>query len=916
MSMPLRSLALACLLALSTPSFAQPVAMPKGVTAGSCVEGICEYGLGNGLRVLLFPDPSKPTVTVNLVYGVGSVHENYGETGMAHLLEHLQFKGTPRHGDITGEMKKRGIGYNASTSLDRTNYFASFPASNETLDWVLGLEADRMLNSFIAKKDLDSEMTVVRNEMERNQNSPGFQLHTRIRSAAFDWHNYGNTTIGARSDVEGVPIDRLQAFYRTWYQPDNATLIVAGRIDPAQTLALVGRHFGPLARPARTLPSMYTIEPVKDGEREVNVRRSGDIRMVGLAYSVPAATHPDTPALMVLGNILGHAPSGRLHKALVETKLAAAAGGGSEAQRDPGLLSLTAVAASDADMAKLETELLAQSERIAARPITQAELDDARQRFATGYETAFDDVNNVGMSLSEYIAAGDWRLWFVLRDAIDKVSLADVNRVAGKYLIPANRTLGRFIPTDAPVRAEPAPAPSVASLVDGYAGRAAVAAGEAFDPTPSNIEARTQRFTLSNGVQVALVPKKTRGETVVVNATFRFADEAALRGREDAVMAGAMLMTGAAGMNREQIARRFVELKTDASVSGGMQGASIHLDTKRPQLAEALTLAARILREPTFEAGEFEQLRTQMITGIQAALKEPGTVANEAMSAHFNPWPAGHPLHFRPLQQRLESTRKLEREDLVAFHRDLYGTGEGSIVLVGDFDPEQVRPLLETLFTGWTSKAPFAPIATRHAVVPARSQRLETPDKTNALLLARHNTSLKVVDADYVPMLIANHVLGGSGLKSRLADRIRQKEGLSYSVGSSVHADDSKTGQDDAGFISINAIAAPENMARLEASLRDELARLVRDGITAQELADAKSGMLTARQQGRAADANVAATIGDQLYFGRTMAFSGDIDRRIEQVTLEEVNAAIARHYRPEELSVFIAGDFAKAGAR
>ena len=320
----LHGLALACLLALPAAAFADGVAPPKGISAGPCVEGICEYRMGNGLRVLLFADASKPTVTVNLTYLVGSVHENYGETGMAHLLEHLLFKGTPSHGDIPGELKKRGASFNATTSLDRTNYFSSFPANDATLDYVLGLEADRMVNSFVAKKDLDSEMTVVRNELERNENNPGSVLGQRLRSTAYLWHNYGNTTIGARSDVEHVPIERLQAFYRTWYQPDNAVLIVTGRFDAAKVLATIQAKFGALKKPSRALPVAYTAEPTQDGEREIAVRRSGDIRITSLAYHVPAATHADTPALIVLGNILSHVPGGRLHKALVDTKLAAA----------------------------------------------------------------------------------------------------------------------------------------------------------------------------------------------------------------------------------------------------------------------------------------------------------------------------------------------------------------------------------------------------------------------------------------------------------------------------------------------------------------------------------------------------------------------------------------------------------------
>ncbi|MBK6333346.1 MAG: insulinase family protein [Thermomonas sp.] len=249
----LHALALACLLAMPASAFAAGVAPPTGISAGACVEGICEYRLRNGLRVLLFPDASKPTVTVNLTYLVGSVHENYGETGMAHLLEHRA--GHAKHADIPGELKKRGVGFNASTSLDRTNYFSSFPANDATLDYVLGLEADRMLNSFVAKKDLDSEMTVVRNELERNENNPGSVLNERLRSTAYLWHNYGNTTIGARSDVERVPIERLQAFYKTWYQPDNAVLIVAGRFDPATLLPNIKVKFGAGSRRA---PVAYT----------------------------------------------------------------------------------------------------------------------------------------------------------------------------------------------------------------------------------------------------------------------------------------------------------------------------------------------------------------------------------------------------------------------------------------------------------------------------------------------------------------------------------------------------------------------------------------------------------------------------------------------------------------------------------
>ncbi|MES2858309.1 MAG: pitrilysin family protein [Pseudomonadota bacterium] len=912
----LRSLALACLLGLSgLAGAADGIALPKGMSPGACVEGICEYRLPNGLRVLLFPDASKPTVTVNLTYLVGSVHENYGETGMAHLLEHLLFKGTPTHADIPGELKKRGVGFNATTSLDRTNYFSSFPANDDTLDFVLGLEADRMLNSFVAKKDLASEMTVVRNELERNENNPGSVLSERLRSTAYLFHNYGNTTIGARSDVENVPIERLQAFYRTWYQPDNAALIVAGRFEAAKVLAAIHAKFGALKKPARALPRAYTIEPTQDGEREVTVRRSGDIRITSLAYHIPAATHADTPALILLGNILGHAPGGRLHKALVETKLAAFAGAGAGAMREPGTLNAVVAVPKDGDAAKAEAALLAQLEQLASTPITAQELQDAQQRIGNGYELAFNDVNSVAMSLSEYVAAGDWRLWFVLRDALEKVGVDDVNRVARTYLIPSNRTLARFVPTDNAVRATIATAPPVATLVDGYKGRAAVEAGETFDPTPANIDARTQRFTIGNGLQVALLPKKTRGGTVVVNADFHFGDLDAMRRNLPitAMFTGGMLMHGSKSLTREQIDKRFEALKTNASISGDPQGASISLNTRRGELAEALAVAAEILRNPTFPQDEFEQMRLQAITAMEAARKEPGSIAGDAMGAAFDPWPADHPLRHRGFDEGMTELKALTLDDVRAYHRDVYGTAQGEIAIVGDFDPVAIKPLLEQLFAGWTPGVAYAPIPTRYNAVPASKQAFETPDKSSAVFLARHNLPLNDDDPAYAALMVANNIFGSSGLKSRLGDRVRQKDGLSYSIGSGISADVSRDGKDDAGSFSIQAIAAPQNSARLEAAVREELARLVKDGITEAELKDAVASMLTQRQQGRASDGAVAGMLNSDSFLGRPMLRRAEFDARLQALTVADVNAAIRRFLKPEHLSVFVAGDFANA---
>jgi zinc protease len=909
------SLAFAAAIAAAPPAPAAAPALPRQVSAGPCIEGICEYTLRNGLRVLLFPDATTPTVTVNLAYGVGSLHENYGETGMAHLLEHLMFKGTPTHADIPGELKKRGIAANATTSFDRTNYFGSFPANDDTLRWLLGLEADRMVNSRIARHDLDSEMTVVRNEMERNENNPAAVLSQRIRSTAYLWHNYGNTTIGARSDVEGVPIGNLQAFYRTWYRPDNATLVIAGRIDPAATLAHVAAAFARVKRPATPLPVFHTAEPAQDGEREVTVRRSGDMRVLMAAYHVPSVNHADSAALGVLFNVLTDTPSGRLHKALVETRLAAAAGGGTDGLRDAGLANVVAVVPQGGDAAKTEAELLKQLEQLAGKPITAEEVALARERIANAWERSLTDVNAVAMGLTSSVAAGDWRLYFLRRDQIERVTADDVNRVARAYFKPSNRTLGRFIPTDHADRAEIPAAPPVAALLAGYTGKAAVAAGETFDPTPANIDARTQTFTLGDGLKVSLLPKDTRGDTVTVAANFRFGDvESIKRGPPLAGgVAGAMLMRGSKTMSREQIAQRLDTLKTTGGVGGGLQGAVVNLDSRRDTLAGALALAADLLRNPAFPEAEFEQLRLQAITGIEAARKEPGTVAALAMGEHFDPWPADHPLAFRSLDEQLAQWQALTLAEVVAWHRDFYGTAQGEIAIVGDFDPVAVKAQLQALFPPWASPRPYVAIDTHYTEVAAESRRMETPDKANAVVTARSNLPLNDTDPDYAALMVANHVLGSSTLASRLGRRLRETEGLTYGVSSSLSADASPDGKDDAGSLNIQAIAAPQNVERVVAGLREEVAKLVRDGITAAELKDAVSAMLTQRQQARASDDTLAGALSRNLYLGRTMAWSADIDARLRALTVEQVNAAIRGRFKAETLSVYAAGDFARA---
>ena len=507
------------------------VTVPAGVTQVASVEGITEYRLANGLRVLLFPDPSKQTTTVNITYLVGSRHEGYGETGMAHLLEHMVFKGSSRHKDIPQELTAHGSRPNGTTWYDRTNYFETFAATEENLDWALDLEADRMVNSFIAKKDLETEFSVVRNEFEIGENNPQNVLIQRMMSTAYLWHNYGKSTIGSREDIERVPIENLQAFYRNWYQPDNAILVVAGKFDETRTLGKIQKLFGAIPKPTRKLPATWTVEPAQDGERTVMLRRVGDVQMVGALYHVPAGSHPDFAAVSVLAFILGDTPSGRLHKAMVETQKASSAFGFAWQLHDPGALMLGAEVRTDKSVDEAREIMLRVVGEAASKPPTTDDVRRARESLLKNWETTMRNSEFAAIQLSEWAGRGDWRLMFLHPDRLEAVKPDDVLRVATAYLKRENQTLGTYLPTTAPTRAPVPERPDVMALVKDYKGRAAMAQGEDFDPAPAAVEARVTRQTIDTGLKVSLLPKKTRGGLVNVAMTLRFGDEASLQGK-------------------------------------------------------------------------------------------------------------------------------------------------------------------------------------------------------------------------------------------------------------------------------------------------------------------------------------------------------------------------------------------------
>ena len=882
----------------------------SALKATAQVEGITEYRLPNGLRVLLAPDASKPTTTVNVTYLVGSRHENYGETGMAHLLEHMVFKGTPKFGNLLQELAKRGMDFNGSTYFDRTNYYQTFSANPDNLKWAIEMEADRMVNCFIARKDLDSEFSVVRNEMESGENSPFMSLWRSMAATAFDWHNYGKATIGARSDVENVKIENLQNFYRKYYQPDNAVLLVAGKFDPDATLALIQKEFGAIPKPTRILEPTYTQDPVQDGEREVTVRRTGDTQLSAVLYHTAPGSHIDSAALAALFEVLADTPNGRLHKSLVEKKLAVSVNAMNFDLAERGYVVLMAELSKTQSLNNARKALLSELEGIAQKPITEAELKRAKASLLSAIDKTINDPQMLAVQLSESIANGDWRLFFLQRDRIENLTVPQLQAAALNYFKASNRTLGQFIPTNTPDRVKVPETVDVAKLVADYKGKTAASEGEVFDVAPANIEKRTQRLALGNGMKLILTPKKTRGETVSGYFTLRFGDEKSLFNQATtANLTAHMLMRGTAQLQRAEIAAKLDELKTQLEVTGGGQTVSVRFDTLRKNLPAVLSLVKDILRAPSFPAKEFELLVDESTASLESQRSQPNAKGSLAMALALEVYPQGDIRATRSLDESIASLKAAKLAQVKQFHSQFYGANNSEFALVGDFDSDAVKAQLQQYFGNWKSAKSYTRLKAEPKPVKAQTIQLEAPDKANAFFIAGLPLLLQDTDPDFIPLQLANRILGG-GTKSRLMDRLRQKDGISYGAASQL----SVSAFERSAMWVLYAIYAPQNLGKLKSSVQEELAKFAKDGVTAEELADAKKAWLEERKIGRAQDASLAAGHVAQTAANRTMAFVEKNDARIESSTLDEVNAAIRKHLEPNKFLNVYAGDFVKQG--
>lgn len=887
-------------------SFAQQA--PKLVTT---VEGINEYELSNGLRVLLVPDQSQTNIAVNIVYKVGSRHEGYGESGMAHLLEHMLFKQCKKFTDIKKAIAEKGAYANGTTWYDRTNYYEILSASDENLRWALDMEADRMVNSKILPEELAKEFSVVRNEFEIGENNQAGVLMERMLSTMYLWHNYGKSTIGSKEDIERVKAENLKVFYKKYYQPDNAVLIIAGKFDEKKALQYTQQYFGPIPKPTRKLLPTYTVEPIQDGERNVTLRRTGDIQYLGTGFHTPSVADKDYVANDALMEVLTNNPSGYLYKKLVETKLATGVGAFSFTLHDPGFTIIYSEVPKDKSIDSAKTVFLSSMGNVGAMEITEEDLERAKNNRLKYIENTVNNTTNFAIELTEYIGAGDWRLWFLNRDRMEKLTLNEVKDVAKKYYKISNRTVGIFIPDANPDRAVVKETPDIKKLLEGYKGKEVVVKKETFENTISNIQKNTEYRKLSNGAQYALLQKPTKGDKITASISLRFGDEQNLMNKSlISSLTASMLKNGTENRSKKQISDELDKIKTDISFFGYANGLTVNVNTDKPNLSSALSLLDDLLKNPSFDESEFEKLKLETKAGIEANMNDPQTMTSEKLGKLTTNYPKGHPNYAADSKELIDELEKISLADIKKYYGDFYGANYSISAFVGELDKQKITGFLESSFANWKSKSSFTEVPPKYFAVNGTTETINTPDKTNAMLLGSINLNISEKNPDFPAVFMANELLGGGAfLSSRIPQRLRENEGMSYGAGTYLNSNY----KFDVASWGVYAMFNPLYKGRLDSALKEEVDKAIKGGFTKDELEKSRNSLFETNRTSLGDNAYLARMIRWYIRDNRELTDFTDFENKIRSLSAEQVNSALRKYFDKSKLVMVYGGDFEKS---
>jgi zinc protease len=908
------------LLVLTASAFA----LPPNVEKIDSFRGVDQYRLkSNDMTILLVPDHASPVVTFMVVYHVGSRNEAPGNTGSAHLLEHMIFnKSTENFGRAKGHKTFQEVLYEAgadfsSTNMttwnDRMNGYSTLPS--DKLELAMKIEADRLNRGLILDSERQSEMSVVRNEYEIGENDPLQALWKAVVSTSIQAHPYHWDTIGYRSDIEGVTTEKLREHYKTFFHPNNAEAILVGDFDTEQALAMFDREFGAFPKSEKPIPQVITVEPPQEGERRTIVSRPGAVGMVMLGYIRPGSKHPDFIPMEVLTSILADGVNSRLYRALVDPGLATDVGANNFTFKDPYPLIINASLAQGKSHEDVEKALKVALAEIAAKGVTDEEVKQAQQRIEVSVIRSRDGTYNYASNLGEAVASADWKWFLTYIDNIKAVTAADVKRVAAAHVIPEHATVGWFVPrSGGAAAAEPAlskaegaavVATTKASGNNPVVPQSGTTAPQApRKPASGSFAQRTVRKVLKNGIIVDVVENHAV-PTVAIRGLAFAGDNAAPAGKRALpALTARMLQRGTKSRTKEQISKLLDDVGASRAYSTNATEALLNANGMSRDLAMLIGILADELKNPAFGAEELAKAQKELENDYLRAADNTSARAMERLSQLV--YSPEHPYYAVGRDKLVASVTAATADDLRAFHRSRYNGANMIFAIVGDVDAAKTIALVEKHFGDLPKgqRIDFASVARTSPREQGVREAVTLRGKANMNIVMGTASGLRRTDPDYEAAIIANAALGQNSLSSRIGRRVRDTEGLSYSLASRYGSSDLLDG---VWWVNVNV--APQNLKKAMQSTMEEIVKFGREGVTDEEVAAQKSFFAGNYQVGLGSNAGVAGALVTAEKFGYGPKYLDEFPARIRAVTKEQVNAASRKHFFPDKLHVIVAGD-------
>jgi len=873
--------------------------------------GIDEYHCTlNDLTVLLMEDHSAPVATFMVTYHVGSRNEAIGHTGSTHILEHMMFKGSKNFNKENGKpiwtvLQNIGAQINATTWMDRTNYFELLPS--EHLESAIAIEADRMRNLLIKDEERQTEMTVVRNEFERGENDPFDTLDKNMWATAYQAHPYHHSTIGWRSDIEGVSTERLREFYETFYWPNNATLTIIGDFNKDDVLQMILNNYGKIPKSPHAIPEMYTTEPEQEGARRFVIKRSGQTGIVGIAHKTPEGLHKDNYTFQILSRILGDGKSSRLYKKIVDKGLATSVSMWDFPFHDNGLFITYVFLTPNVNHKDAEKIILDEYELIKNKGVTDEEIARAKGQIRAEQAYSRDGSYSIASNLNEAIATGDWTYYTNYFENINKVTKEDIKRIVDTYLIEDKSTTGYFIPlTGSGGGGGQANSPKahhpynfMDTTEDYYSGSGvseSKIADRIIEQTPLS---GIRLLTMETGVKdvVTISGSLLGGDVYSPQANIMIAD-----------LTASMLDKGTKNKSKFEIADKLETVGASIYFSSDQHNVSYNAKCLKKDIPLVLELLAEQLREPAFNKDDLKTLKTRLIGNLKKDQEHTGKQAGGAFLRKL--YPEGHPNYSYKIDERIKMVNNIQTSNLKNFHDIYYGLGNMTIVAVGDVDSEAFSAQVTKVFGGWKT----SPLKKKESSLTANiaggaTEYVTIKDKTSADIYIGLPIGIDRNHEDYYPLMLGTYILGGN-FSARLMQTVRDEQGLTYHIQSTLGGVDN--GND--GYWLIGGSFAPQMVEQGYNASIEQLDKWRIGGVTQAELDAKKSTITGSYKVGLATTRGLARQILTNAERGRLNDYLDMYPELIEAINLDQVNNAIKKYVDKDKLVFVAAGSLDKDG--